>query len=469
MTRPSKGARVLLVDDDDTLRRVMAAELTRRGYAVVTASSGHEAVEQAARNTPDVTLLDLQLPDMTGIDVLARLRERNASAGVIVLTAHGTIDTAIRAIRLGAYDYLEKPCPIEKLEMAIQKTCEHGRLLRRQRVLEDGYAAPNVASEMIGTSAVFRKLLDNVARIARTGSTTLILGETGVGKELVAKLLHAQSPRSEAPFVVVDCAGLHEELLQSEIFGHEKGAFTGATRQKHGLFEVAHSGTIFLDEIGDTSPDIQAKLLRVLETGRFRRLGGTDEIAVDVRIVAATNRDLRQAISRGHFREDLFYRLATFTVEIPPLRERRQDIRLLAEHFTAQFNQRFSVSRRVGEAAMDALMRHAWPGNIRELVHTMEQAIALSNGDVVGLDDLPRSVRGDAASPDPGRSDEIPSLREVHRRHILWVLDKAGGNRAQAARLLRTSERTFYRLMKRYCGTAPKSGRGLDSLPKPGA
>ncbi len=469
--RPSKGTRVLLVDDDDTLRRVMAAELTRRGYAVVTAGSGGEAVEQAARNTPDVTLLDLQLPDMTGIDVLARLRERNASVGVIVLTAHGTIDTAIRAIRLGAYDYLEKPCPIEKLEMAIQKTCEHGRLLRRQRVLEDGYAAPNVASEMVGTSAVFRKLLDNVARIARTGSTTLILGETGVGKELVAKLLHAQSARCDAPFVVVDCAGLHEELLQSEIFGHEKGAFTGATRQKHGLFEVAHSGTIFLDEIGDTSPDIQAKLLRVLETGRFRRLGGTDEIAVDVRIVAATNRDLRLAISRGHFREDLFYRLATFTVEIPPLRDRREDIRLLAEHFTSLFNQRFSVSRRIGEAAMDALVRHAWPGNVRELIHTMEQTIALCNGELVELDDLPRSVRGELASTsaEHGTPDEIPSLREVHRRHILWVLDKAGGNRAQAARLLGTSERTFYRLVKRYCGTARKAARGSEPLQKPGA
>jgi len=276
--KPSKAVRVLLIDDDDAFRGVMASELTRRGYAVVAVASGREALEQAAHTAVDVTLLDLRLPDMDGIEVLGRLRERNSSSsGVVVLTAHGTIDTAIRAIRLGAHDYLEKPCPIEKLEMAIQKTCEHVRLLQRQRVLEDGYATPNVASGLVGTSPAFSKLLENVARMARTDAATLLLGETGVGKEVVAKLLHAQSPRAEAPFVVVDCAALHEELLQSEIFGHEKGAFTGATRQKHGLFEVAHGGTVFLDEIGDTSPDIQAKLLRVLETGRFRRLGGTEE------------------------------------------------------------------------------------------------------------------------------------------------------------------------------------------------
>jgi DNA-binding NtrC family response regulator len=457
MTKSVKSARVLLVDDDDTFRHVMGSELTRRGYDVVAASSGLEAVERFIQITPDVTLLDLRLPDMDGIEVLKRLRERNASAGVVVLTAHGTIDTAIRAIRLGAYDYLEKPCPIEKLEMAIQKTCEHGRLVRRQRVLEDGYAAPIVVSEIVGASPAFVKLMENVARIARTDSATLILGETGVGKEIVAKLLHAQSTRSDAPFVVVDCAALHEELLQSEIFGHEKGAFTGAARQKHGLFEVAHSGTIFLDEVGDTSLEVQAKLLRVLETGRFRRLGGTEEVVVDVRIVAATNRNLRQAISRGRFREDLFYRLATFTVEIPPLRERREDIRLLVEHFTRQFNLRFSVSKRFSEAAMDALMRHSWPGNVRELIHTLEQVVALCDDVVVGFDDLPASVRGTPESPAHAATGETATLRDLYRRHILSVLERTGGNRAQAARLLGTSERTFYRLLKRYGETLPAS------------
>jgi DNA-binding NtrC family response regulator len=460
----TENTRVLLVDDDDTFRRVMAAELTRRGYAVIAAASGADALEQVAGAEPDVTLLDLQLPDIDGIEVLKRLQDRNSSAAVVVLTAHGTIDTAIKAIRLGARDYLEKPCPIAKLEITIRKTCEHERLVKRQRVLEDGYAAPNVSAGVVGASPAFLKMMENVTRIARTGATTLVLGDTGVGKEIVATLLHAQSPRSSAAFVVVDCAALHEQLLQTEVFGHERGAFTGADRLKHGLFEVASGGTIFLDEVGDISLEVQAKLLRVLETGRFRRLGGTEEIAVDVRIIAATNRDLRHAISRGHFREDLFYRLATFVVEIPPLRERPEDIRLLVEHFTRQINMRFSMSKRVGDEAMDALMRHPWPGNVRELIHVLEQAMVLSDMDVIAIDDLPAAFRANAA---PAASpDEILTLREVQRRHVLWVLDKTAGNRGQAARLLGTSERTFYRLLERY-REASKPGQRMKTSRHP--
>jgi len=450
VSRPTKDIRVLLVDDDDDFRRVMGSALARRGYAVASAGSGGEALRQAAQAPADVTLLDLRLPDMDGIQVLERLREKDPLIGVVVLTAHGTIDTAVRATRLGAYDYLEKPCPIEKLDLAIQKTSEHVRLVSRQRVLEDGYAVPDPAPGVVGTSGAFSKLMDNVARIARTDATTLILGETGVGKDVVAKLLHAQSPRREASFVVVDCAALHEELLQSEIFGHEQGAFTGASRRKHGLFEVASGGTLFLDEVGDASPDIQAKLLRVLESGRFRRLGGNQEIAVDVRIVAATNRDLKQAISRSHFREDLYYRLASFTIEIPPLRERRDDIPLLVEHYMRHFNQRFSLAKRMSASAMQALMRHDWPGNIRELIHVLEQAIVLSDGEVVGPDDLPGPLRPASLQPEVVDPDEVLTLREIERRHVFAVLEKVKGNRAQAARLLGTTERTFYRLLERF-------------------
>jgi DNA-binding NtrC family response regulator len=457
MNKSAKNISVLLVDDDATFRRVMAAELSRRGYAVATAASGIEALEQAARRDADVTLLDLRLPDMDGIEILARLRERNPAAGVVVLTAHGTIDTAIQAIRLGAYDYLEKPCPIEKLEVAVQKTHEHVRLVKRQRILEDGYTAPNPGPGFVGASPAFVKLLENVARMARAEATTLILGETGVGKEVVAKLLHAQSPRNEAPFVVVDCAALHEQLLQSEIFGHERGAFTGAARQRHGLFEVANGGTIFLDEVGDTGLDIQAQLLRVLETGRFRRLGGNAEIAVDVRIIAATNRDLKHAISRGHFREDLFYRLATLTLEIPPLRERREDIPLLVEHFLKQFNLRFSFSKRIHPEALHALLQYGWPGNVRELIHVLQQAFVLCTGDVIGLDDLPGSFPASETLPAQSEAPELMSLRENQARHIFSVLAKVGGNRAQAARILGTSERSLYRLLRRYRRNGPDS------------
>jgi DNA-binding NtrC family response regulator len=450
---------VLLVDDDDTFRRVMVTELERRGYAMTALASGRDAIEQAAQIKPDVTLLDLRLSDMDGIEVLQRLRERNPSTSIVVLTGHGTIDTAIRAIKLGAYEYLEKPCPIAKLELAIQQAGEHVRLVLRQRVLEDGYAAPDVGRSLVGGSASFQKLIDSVGRIARSDGTTLVLGETGVGKDVVASLLHARSRRCDAPFVVVDCAALHEELLQSEIFGHERGAFTDANRLKHGLFEVANGGTLFLDEVGDISPDVQAKLLRVLETGRFRRLGGTEEITVDVRIVAATNRDLRQAISRGHFREDLYYRLATFVVEIPPLRERPEDIRLLVEHFTAQLNLRFTLSKRIGDEAMAALLRHSWPGNVRELLHLLEQVIVLSDSDEIGPDDLPAAIRGLQPAP-PGTDErEVLSLREVQRRHVLAVLERAGGNRAQAAHLLGTSERTFYRLLEKYRQSSPAGPR----------
>ena len=451
MTHEAIDIRVLLVDDDASFRRVMGGELARRGYTVEIRASGREALEPAASADADVILLDLRLPDMDGLDVLRELRVRNVPAGIVVLTGHGTIDTAVKAIQMGAHDYIEKPCPIAKLEMAIRKTYEHVCLLNRQRVLEDGYAAPDRAVDIVGGSAANRKLLDTVARIARTNSTTLILGETGVGKELVATLLHTQSARRDAPFVAVNCAALHDELFQSEVFGHEKGAFTGAHRLKHGLFEVASGGTIFLDEVGDTSPESQAKLLRVLETGRFRRLGGSRETVVDVRVVAATNRDLTQATARGHFREDLYYRLATFTVTIPPLRARPEDVPDLVEHFIGRFNRRFSCLKRVDPEALEILQRHTWPGNVRELIHVIEQSVVLSDGDVIRIEDLPAGLRPAGAELPPSPSgDEIPSLRDLQRRHIVWVLEKVGGNRAKAAHALRMSERTFYRLLERH-------------------
>jgi DNA-binding NtrC family response regulator len=464
VTTTPKNIHVMLVDDDAAFRSVMAGELSRRGYGVETCASGRQLLDNPTGGDADVILLDLRLPDMDGLGVLEELRRRNNPAGIIVLTGHGTIDTAVKAMRMGAHDYLEKPCPVAKLEMAIQKTHEHIRVLSRQRVLEDGYAAPRVGPELIGRSAASRKLLDAVTRIARTDSTTLILGETGVGKELVATLLHTQSGRSEAPFVAVNCAAFHDELFQTEVFGHEKGAFTGADRLKHGFFEVANGGTLFLDEVGDTSPDAQAKLLRVLETGRFRRLGATRETAVDVRVIAATNRDLAQAARRGHFREDLYYRLATFTVTIPPLRARPDDIADLVEHFIARFNRRFSCARRMDPLAMDVLRRYAWPGNVRELVHVIEQSVVLCDGEVIRVEDLPPPLRGEFVEPLLAAGDEIPTFRDLQRRYILWVLGKVQGNRARAARAMGVTERTFYRLLERH---RPVPGASDAASPQP--
>ncbi|NIM02331.1 MAG: response regulator [Acidobacteria bacterium] len=458
MDRSPECRRILLVDDDETFRQVLASELSRRGHEVAVAATGGEGLSLACSDAPEVILLDLRLPDMDGLDVLGKLRERNVVSGVVVLTGHGTIDTAIQAIRLGAHDYLEKPCQVAQVELALQKTHEHLTLIERQRVLQDGYSPPKARSRMVGKSAAFNKLRDRIARIARVDSTALIRGETGVGKELVAARLHAQSARADAPFVVVDCAVLDEDLLHSELFGHERGAFTSATRSKHGLFEVAHGGTLFLDEVGDTTPSIQAKLLRVLETGRFRHLGGTREIAVDVRVVSATNRNLEQAISKGRFREDLYFRLATFSIHVPPLRERTEDIPVLVEHYTERLNRRLSLDASFSNAAVAVMQRHSWPGNVRELIHTMEQAMVLGQSAEIGPDDLPAAIRHGAGSAHV--EPLTGSLREMQRRHILSVLEDVGGNRRQAAQRLEISERNLRRLLKKYEESASSETNG---------
>jgi DNA-binding NtrC family response regulator len=454
-------SKVLLVDDDDTFRRVLASELARRGHSVESAATGAQALERCGTCEADVVLLDLRLPDMGGVEVLEELRAREMPAGVVVLTGHGTIDTAIKAIRLGAYDYLEKPCPIDKVEMAIRKTREHLGLLRRQRVLQDGYSPPDVRPGLVGASKPFEELCATVMRIAATDATTLILGETGVGKDMVAKLLHTESPRSEGPLVVVDCASLHEDLLQSELFGHEKGAFSGAARKKHGLFEVADGGTLFLDEVGEMSLEMQSKLLRVLETGRFRHLGGTKEIAVDVRVVSATNRAMQRELEQGRFRQDLYFRLATLTVEVPPLRERIDDIPLLVQHFTERLDRRLSRSCHLSAEALELFLAYSWPGNVRELIHVLEQAILLCPGDVIDPEDLPERLR-EGSPHGPAGGAPLP-LREVEQRHVLAVLRAVGGNRARASQLLGISERHLYRLIKKHgwkaAGTAKDGAR----------
>jgi DNA-binding NtrC family response regulator len=439
--RPS----ILIIDDDAAFRTVMAAELDRMDFDVSTAGTADEAVRKAADIEPAVVLLDLRLPGASGLDVLQAIRAKTPSTDVIMLTGHGTIDTAMQAVRFGAFDYVAKPCPLDELEVRIRRALERQSLKDRASLLERGLTPPDRGAEFIGRSAGFMQLMALIERAGPSDSTVLILGETGSGKEMVAKLLHARSSRGRRPFVTVECAALQENLLQSELFGHERGAFTGADRAKPGLFEVAHGGTLFLDEIGEVSLATQVKLLRVLDASTFRHVGGTREIHVDVRVVAATNRDLAGLVRQGLFREDLFYRLSTLTLRVPPLRERGADIDLLADHFVALFNQRFGVKRCLGHEARLQLRRHAWPGNVRELLHAIEAAMVVCDGAEILPEHLAAVGRTPAAVPDRA---SVPTLRQTEREQIARALAATAGRRAAAARMLGISERNLYRKIR---------------------
>jgi DNA-binding NtrC family response regulator len=444
---------LLIVDDDATFRRVLAGELARLGFRIAEVGSGADAVMEAVRIEPDVVLLDLQLPDMDGLQVLRALREKSPDSEVVMLTGHGSIDTAIEAIRLGAFDYVSKPCPLDELEIRLKRALERRALQQRASLLERGLTPPDPRDSFIGESAAFRRAVGLIERVAPSDSSVLLHGETGTGKEMAARVLHTRSSRHDRPFVVVECAALQEELLQSELFGHDRGAFTGADRTKPGLFEVASGGTIFLDEIGEVSQATQVKLLRVLDTSTFRHVGGTAEIRVDVRIVAATNRDLSALVRQGLFREDLYYRLITIAIELPPLRSRDGDVERLAEHFMARLNARYGFRRRFGAAAMELLRHHAWPGNVRELLHAVEAAAIVCEGPEIGPEHLPpalRSPQRPASAEVPGTTDRLPSLVELERAHIEKVLASCGGHRSQAARILGISERNLYRKLNEY-------------------
>jgi two-component system NtrC family response regulator/two-component system response regulator AtoC len=392
------------------------------------------------------------MPDMDGLSVLRVLRQRDSAAEVILLTGHGSMDTAIEAIRQGAFDYVAKPCPLDELEMRIYRALERRALRQQTRLLERGLTPPDVGAAFVGDSPAFQRLQATIGRVGPSRSTVLITGETGAGKEMAAKLLHARSPRADRPFVTVECAALQESLLQSELFGHERGAFTGADRAKAGLFEVAHGGTVFLDEIGEISQATQVKLLRVLDTSTFRHVGGTKEIQVDVRVVAATNRDLEAMVRRGLFREDLYFRLSTITIRVPPLRERPQDIGLLACHFVSLLNDRFGVQRRISDRTLDRLVAHDWPGNVRELLHVIEAAMIGCDGPSIAPEHLPTLSVGSVSPRTPAAADDLAlvPLADVEREHILRVVRATTGHRSHAAQILGISERNLYRKLREY-------------------
>jgi DNA-binding NtrC family response regulator len=430
------------------MRRTLVSRFQRQGMAVTDAASGEAAVAKAEHTIFDVALLDLHLPGITGIDVLTRLKELQPEMEALLLTAHGSIDTAIQAMKRGAYDYLTKPFHLPELEVHIQKAVEKVRLARRDRqwVQQLEYESPRY--RIVGSSPAIGRVVQMIERVAPTDATVLIRGASGTGKELVARALHQNSARRERPLVTINCAALQETLLESELFGHEKGAFTGAVQAKAGLVEVAEGGTLFIDEIAEMAPGLQAKLLRVLENGNYRRVGSTQEAHADVRVVAATNKPLEEELKAGRFREDLFYRLNVVSIDLPALRDRRDDIKELVEHFLT--TRPIGASRsRIQADALEALVRHQWPGNVRELANVLERAQILAEDHLITLDDLPESLVS-AALPEGPEGGDPMHLREIERRHVRDVLQREKGNKVHAAKVLGISRRALYRLIEKY-------------------
>ena len=439
----------LLVADDDLVARDLLVEvLEREGYRVRAAAGGEECLRLAAEEPFDLALVDLRMPDLDGLAVLKRLAALQPELPVLILTAFATIDTAIEAIGAGACDYLSKPFRMDEIRLVVRRTLAAQQIIREHRdyrqELRDRYRMENFVGQSPDVVAIYKL----VARVARLDTTVLITGETGTGKELVARAIHYASHRSERAFVVVDCTALPETLFESELFGHERGAFTGATAARRGLFETASGGTCLLDEIGELSPTLQAKLLRVLQERNLRRLGGNDLIPVDLRIIAATNRNLKKLVEEGRFREDLYYRLHVVTIAVPPLRERTDDIPLLVRHFLEKYARAAERPMPlVSPETMALLTAYAWPGNVRELEHALERAVALGPSPLLLPDDLPPEVRGAAADPTAPKS--ALTLEEMKRWYVAKVIADCGGNKVRAAETLGIDRRTLYRILER--------------------
>ncbi len=445
----AEGIRVLVVDDERPTRLLMEKELPRAGCAVTSVESGEGALEQLRARDFDVVLLDLKMPGIGGMEALRRIRDSGASAEVVVLTGHPDVNSAIEAMKLGAYDYLTKPFKLAEVEVVLRRAAERKRLQQENAALRRMVAQREPLPLIIGQGQAMAAVLQTVERIAPTDANVLIEGESGTGKGLVAQAIHQKSPRATGPFLVLNCSGFQDPLLESELFGHEKGAFTGATSMKQGLFEVADRGTLFLDEVGEMSPAMQSKLLQVLDSRELRRVGGTRVQRVDVRIIAATNKDLAREVRAGRFREDLYYRLNVVSLALPPLRERQEDIPLLVEHFLEQLQVTGGKAKTVSPEALQCLVRYAWPGNVRELANTIERLIILTPGEVIGPEDLPPNIRSPLGTPH-GRSLGPTSLGEMERLHITRVLSETGGKKMQAARLLGIDLKTLNHKIKIY-------------------
>lgn len=446
----NRNPRILLVDDESVFREVMGKELKRRGFFVETRSKGSEALQSLEERSCDVVLLDFHMPEMDGLQVLRRIRERDFDAEVVMLTGHGAIPEAVEAMRLGAYDFLSKPCEVDAVEAACRRAAERKSLKRENRALRRHLPADEgVAISIHGESEGIAALKRTIALAASSDAPALILGETGVGKELVARALHNSSPRKESPFVVVNCAGLTGTLLESELFGHEKGAFTGATQARAGLFEAADGGSLFLDEIAEMAPGLQAALLRAVQFGEIRRVGANHARHVDVRILAATHRNLAEEIRRGAFREDLFFRLQGFILQVPPLRERREDIALLAREFLANCSRSTrGRPKSLSSGALKALQSYGWPGNVRELQNVIERLCLLSKEETIREEEALAALFLDSRS---AAAVVLPdSLDEMERAHVARILAECEGRKPEAAKRLGISLKTLYNKLERF-------------------
>ncbi|NPV04120.1 MAG: sigma-54-dependent Fis family transcriptional regulator [Syntrophaceae bacterium] len=447
---------ILVVDDDYAHRTMLKALLSGWGYEVREADDGAAAVESVGKEPLDLVLMDIRMVRVSGIEALEAIRRFNPALPVILMTAYASVETAVEALKKGAYDYLTKPLDFDELRLSLERALEHTHLREENRLLRESLGARFDRGNLIGRSAAMTRLLDLVAQVAPSEATVLISGESGTGKEMIAGAIHANSPRSRGPFIRINCAAITETLLESELFGHEKGAFTGADRRKEGKFRQADGGTIFLDEVSEMSLGMQVKLLRVLQEREFTRVGGEDLIRVDVRVLAATNRDLLKFVAEGRFREDLFYRLNVVNLRVPALRERREDIPLLAQHFLKLFAEKNRKPLQgFTPRAMDRLLRYPWPGNVRELMNTIERGVVLCRADILDEQDVAPVLEAETVPAAAGQAADAPavtdaSLEALEKAAVLRTLEETGGNKSEAARRLGITRRTLHLKLKKY-------------------
>jgi two-component system, NtrC family, response regulator HydG len=448
---------ILIVDDDNTHRIMLRTLIGGWGYAVSEADDGAVAINRVKEQSYDLVLMDVRMVQVSGLEALAQIKSYNPAIPVIIMTAYSSVDTAVKALKQGAHDYLTKPLDFDKLRITIKRAMEHTRLKQENRQLKESLGKHFDRQNIIGRSPAMTNLLETVAQVAPSEATVLITGESGTGKELIAGAIHYNSSRKEGPFVKLNCAAITETLLESELFGHEKGAFTGADRRKEGRFHQAHGGSLFLDEVSEMPLIMQVKLLRVLQEREFSRVGGEKTIAVDVRVIAATNKNLTDLISKGKFREDLYYRLNVVDMELPPLRKRQEDIPLLSQHFLEMFaaNNHKKIKGFTPQA-LDLLIRHDWPGNVRELMNAVERAVVLSWSEYLSEKDFPMFII--SAKKDDNIASDTPAiditgnnpLEEVEKATILKTLEAAGGNKSETARRLGITRKTLHKKLKAY-------------------